>query len=547
MSYRFFFYAVITVIFTSLSVYSQVTTQWRSVYNGSANDTDIVTSMTVDNQGNVYVTGFSKGDLTGRDIATIKYNTSGKQIWAARYNDDNSNKDDAANAIFVDGSGNVYVTGYSTGLTSFKDFITIKYSSSGNPLWISKYNGKGNDDDLSYAVSVDGLGNVIVTGYSVGLTSSEDYLTIKYNSAGAEQWINFYDNPEMDDIDIANSMILDGSGNIYVTGYSIGNGSAEDYATVKYNSAGNELWVRRYNGTANDYDITSGIALDGSGNIIVTGYSVGIGSAEDYATVKYDPQGNSLWVNRYNGSSNNYDISASVASDNLGNVYVTGYSYDDISSEDYATVKYSPDGQQEWVSKYNGTGDDFDIATSVKTDLKGDIYVTGYSYDFDTKENYATVKYNSSGAEQWTEIFNGVSNGSDIASSLFSDVNDNIYVTGYSYDGSNSVDYVTFKYSQTVGINQISSSVADGFELKQNYPNPFNPVTILEFAISEPGFVSLKIYNELGSEISTLVSSQLNRGTYKYNFDASNFTSGIYFYKLETNNSSATKKMLLIK
>ena len=65
MSYRFFFYAVITVIFTSLNVYSQVTTQWRSVYNGSANDTDIVTSMTVDNQGNVYVTGFSKGDLTG--------------------------------------------------------------------------------------------------------------------------------------------------------------------------------------------------------------------------------------------------------------------------------------------------------------------------------------------------------------------------------------------------------------------------------------------------------------------------------------------------
>ncbi len=542
---RFFMYAVITFIFTSLNVHSQVTTQWKSVYNGSANDTDIVTSMTVDNQGNVYVTGFSKGNLTGKDIATIKYNSSGQQIWAARY--DNAGKDDAANAITVDAAGNVFVTGYTTGLASFKDFITIKYSSSGNLLWNSMYNGKGNDDDLSSAVAVDGLGNVFVTGYSVGLTSSEDYLTIKYNSAGTEQWINSYDNPDMDDIDIANSMILDGTGNIYVTGYSIGNGSAEDYATVKYNSAGNEVWVRRYNGTGNDYDITTGIAADGSGNIIVTGYSSGSSSAEDYATVKYDPQGNSLWVNRYNGSSNSYDISTSIDADNLGNVYVTGYSYDDLTSEDYTTIKYSPEGQQEWVSKYNGAGGDFDIATSIKSDIKGDIYVTGYSYDFNSKENYATVKYNSSGVEQWTEIYNGASNGSDLASTLFSDINDNIYVTGYSYDGPNSVDYVTLKYTQTVGITQNSNSIVNEFELKQNYPNPFNPVTKINYELPITNYVSLKIFDISGKEVSILVNQVQTKGSYEVSFDASDLTSGIYFYKLETKNFSSTKKMLLVK
>ncbi len=527
--------------------FSQVTTQWSSVYNGSANDTDVVTSMTVDNQGNVYVTGYSKGSTTGRDIATVKYNSSGQQIWAVRFNDDNSDKDDAANAIAVDAVGNVYVTGYSTGLTSFKDIITVKYSSSGNVVWSSRYNGLGNDDDLASAIAVDGLGNVFVTGYSVGLISSEDFLTIKYNSAGTELWIDTYDNPEMNDIDIANAMILDGSGNIYVTGYSIGTGSAEDFATVKYNALGDELWVRRYNGTGNDYDITSAIAVDGSGNVIVTGFSAGNGSSEDYATIKYDPQGNSLWVNRYNGNSNSYDISTSVAADDQGNVYVTGYSYDEITSEDYATIKYSPDGNQLWVSKYNGTSGEYDIATSVKVDFKGDVYVTGYSFDFDTKENYATVKYNSAGSEIWVQVYNGASDGSDIASALFTDANDNVYVTGYSYDGPNSVDYVTFKYSQTVGINQISGSVVNGYELKQNYPNPFNPVTNLEFGISELGFVSLKIYNELGREISTLVSTRLNPGTYKYSFDASNLTSGIYFYKLESKSYSATKKMLLLK
>lgn len=547
MSFRFCFFTIIAFLFTSINVYSQVTTQWRSVYNGSANDTDIVTSMTVDNNGNVYVTGFSKGNLTGRDIATIKYNSSGQQIWAARFNNDNSDKDDAANAVTVDDLGNVYVTGYSTGQASFKDIITIKYSASGSLLWSSVYNGKGNDDDLSSAVAVDGLGNVYVTGFSVGLTSSEDYITIKYNSAGDEQWINTYDNPDMNDIDIANSMALDGSGNIYVTGYSIGNGSSEDYATVKYNSAGDELWVRRYNGTGNDYDITSGLAIDEAGNVIVTGYSLGIGSSEDYATIKYDPQGNILWDNRYNGSSNSYDISTSITADNLGNVYVTGYSYDDINSEDYATIKYSPDGQQEWISIYNGTGGDFDIATSVKADAKGDIYVTGYSYDFDTKENYATVKYNSAGDEQWVEIFNGESNGSDIASSLISDVNDNIYVTGYSYDGPNSIDYVTFKYSQTVGINQISNSVAGGYELMQNFPNPFNPVTKIRYEIPNSNFVSLKVFDISGKEVSVLVNRIQSPGSYEVSFDASDLTSGIYYYRLETKNFSASKKMLLIK
>lgn len=540
------FLLLLQFILTGIN-YSQVTTQWSSVYNGTANDTDIVSSMTVDNQGNVYVTGYSKGSSTGKDIATIKYNSSGQQIWAVRFNDDNSNKDDAANAVAVDASGNVYVAGYTTGLASFKDFIIIKYSSSGNFLWSSRYNGLGNDDDLASAIAVDGLGNVIVTGYSVGLISSEDFLTIKYNSAGTELWIDTYDNPEMNDIDIANAMILDGSGNIYVTGYSIGTGSAEDFATVKYNALGDELWVRRYNGTGNDYDITSAIAVDGSGNIIVTGFSAGNGSSEDYATVKYDPQGSSLWINRYNGNSNNYDISTSVTADDQGNVYVTGYSYDDLNSEDYATIKYSPGGDQLWVSKYNGTSGEYDIATSVKVDVKGDVYVTGYSFDFDTKENYATVKYNSAGSEIWVQVYNGASDGSDIASALFTDANDNVYVTGYSYDGPNSVDYVTFKYSQTVGINQISNSIVNGYELKQNYPNPFNPVTKINYELPVTNYVSLKVFDISGKEVSVLVNQVQTQGSYEVSFDASNLTSGIYYYKLETNSFSAAKKMLLIK
>jgi len=85
------------------------------------------------------------------------------------------------------------------------------------------------------------------------------------------------------------------------------------------------------------------------------------------------------------------------------------------------------------------------------------------------------------------------------------------------------------------------------FNLLQNYPNPFNPTTNLEFGISNLGFVSLKVYNMLGKEVATVVNENLNPGTYKYSFDGSGLSSGIYFYTLKTNGFSETKRMMLIK
>ena len=96
------------------------------------------------------------------------------------------------------------------------------------------------------------------------------------------------------------------------------------------------------------------------------------------------------------------------------------------------------------------------------------------------------------------------------------------------------------------GINQISS-IANSFVLQQNYPNPFNPSTNVEFGISNFGFVSLKIYDASGKEVATLVNKDLNSGTYKYTFDASNLPSGIYFYKLSANGFMDTKRMTLVK
>lgn len=95
--------------------------------------------------------------------------------------------------------------------------------------------------------------------------------------------------------------------------------------------------------------------------------------------------------------------------------------------------------------------------------------------------------------------------------------------------------------------NSENIKIPEGISLKQNSPNPFNPVTDLEFKISKTEFVSLKVYDVSGREVKTIVNKELNAGNYKYSFDASGLTSGIYFYTLKTNGSNITKRMLLLK
>src|SRR4030095_8559709 len=132
----------------------------------------------------------------------------------------------------------------------------------------------------------------------------------------------------------------------YVTGKSYEN--YEDYATIKYNSLGDSLWVARYNDVGPGYgsDFAYSIAADDSGNAYVTGGSVG-----DFATIKYNPVGDTLWIQRYNGPGNGNDIARSIAVDSAGNVYVTGESFGSGTGNDYATIKYNSSGVQQWVSR----------------------------------------------------------------------------------------------------------------------------------------------------------------------------------------------------
>ena len=257
---------------------------WTNRYNGPGNGDDSATSIAVDSSGNVFVTGNSyvcccECSRDGNWYATIAYSSAGVPLWTNRYTGP-GNAGNYASAVALDSDGNVFVTGSSRGSGSSYDYATIKYSGAGVPLWTNRYNGLGNAWDQANAVALDSNGNVCVTGGSDGVGNSSAYVTIKYSSAGVPLWTNRYNGPG-NAWDGAWAMALDNSGNVFVTGGSDGGGSAYDYATIKYSSAGLPLWTNRYNGSGNADDQATDIAVDGSGNIFVTGSSIGSGGSYD--------------------------------------------------------------------------------------------------------------------------------------------------------------------------------------------------------------------------------------------------------------------------
>jgi hypothetical protein len=113
--------------------------------------------------------------------------------------------------------------------------------------------------------------------------------------------------------------------------------------------------------------------------------------------------------------------------------------------------------------------------------------------------------------------------------------------------GSDTLFYVSGDPITITGVNSSSNEVPNTYSLSQNYPNPFNPTTHFGFRIADFGLVRLSVFDALGKEVTILVDQQLQPGTYEVSWDASGYSSGVYFYRLETKGFSEVKKMLLVK
>jgi hypothetical protein len=475
-------------------------------------------------------------------MVTIKYNSAGDTLWVRRYNGPGDSWDDGR-AVVLDPMGNVYVTGWTHSEAQAFNYVTIKYSASGVQQWLAYYHGGGEDQAMD--IGLDAAGNVYVTGTSSGEGTAGDYATVKYNNLGEEQWVARYNGPGNTQ-DLAAALALDAQGNIYVTGSS-GEGSENrsDYVTIKYNPSGVQQWVGRY---TEFWDYATAIDVDASANVYVTGYSYRIGTYYDYTTVKYNTMGVEQWVRRFNGPGTSDDIPYALKVDPSGSVVVTGDAFFEIDhGSDYGTVKYSPTGVEQWVARYNGPGDATDIAFDLAIDQSGDVHVTGGSRGADLVDDFYTIKYSASGVEQWAIRHSDEGEIYDIAAAIGLDGSGGVYVTG---SGSRLGGRMctTIKYTQaTVAVAEEVASPRARFALQQNLPNPFNDKTAIRYSLPDRSHTTLKIYDALGREAGTLVDGIRDAGDWTVEWDSREVPSGVYFYRLQAGDHIQTRKLTLLR
>jgi hypothetical protein len=488
-------------------------------------------------------------------------------------------------ASAVDVSGNVYLTGYCSTIGVPNKLFLIKVNSDGTIGWtrVSDYVSR-----VAASIAFDVLGNVIISG-AVG-PSPSDIVTKKYSPEGSLLWSNVFSLSQISG-EYPVKLKIDLFGYIFVGGGTINNFSGIDFLTLKLNSYGHPLWHRIHSSPGNSTDYLHDLAVDQNGNVIVTGQTANQNTIMDYTTIKYDINGNQIFLSKYYGVHPQSDDHAqSISVDMFGNSYVSGHSGGNGQHYSTAVVKYNAGGIQQWAVRFPDNQNS-SMYSKLILDKSSNIWVTEYGsmfkltpsgtilcnvYDpvisdiaIDNYNNiYAEIekhidsnivvavnKYNSNGNRIWQYTSN---NDSDIGLGnvhLALDVSGNIYVASNTFIGDGKISVL--KLSQVIGIEPISGEIPENYNLYQNYPNPFNPATKIRFDIPsnvkrQTSNVKLIVYDVIGREVATLVNEQLSPGTYEVEWpvptgDGSVYASGVYFYSLITNEYAETKKLILLK
>ncbi|MFO8009610.1 MAG: SBBP repeat-containing protein [Dehalococcoidia bacterium] len=314
----------------------------------------------VDESDNIYIT--ARGDREERGPGgyfTIMYDSEGNEIWVSQYVSAEYNYD-WSNALAVDNEGNVYVTGAGmvNGNAGNYDYATVKYDGNGNQLWVARYGITGEQRCYAKALAIDSAGDVYVTG-ACG--------TVKYDSEGRQLWSTPCDSAEGCE-NSASALALDNSGNLYVTGQS---------GTIKYDGDGNQLWRVDYTPVEYESYHKWDIAVDKSDNAYVIGPNV-VENSNEYSVVKYDADGVQHWSRQHIDPDVPKCKFREVTTDEYGNVYVAGH---DVG---FVTVKYDGDGNQLWVA--SGCSKDKRVdweVSDIALDGSGNIYVAGTAIRLD--------------------------------------------------------------------------------------------------------------------------------------------------------------------
>ncbi len=522
------------------NLYAQQPTQeWVARYFGPSNDLR-GPYLAVDKLGNSYLAGTHVIN-DSINILVAKYNTSGTQLWATLYKYPGEGYFSPM-AFAIDTFGNAYVTAkYGQTVLSFHNTLTVKFNTSnGTVAWAKRYIG-GPRHNIPEDIKIDKNNNIYVVG-----ASDSALLCIKYNISGDSVWVRKYQPLAFN---YANACTIDDSLNIIITGikthcvsFPPPGACFDTLLTVKYSQNGDLRWAKTYFYPGNpSFNAGLKITNDQFGNIFIGGRTRPNIGTRKYLTLKYDLNGNYQWASLYDGPGSGDDNLSSISLDRfLNSLYVTGVVPGANNQGESSTLKYNTStGDSMWVRRNIGI---YSNSTSkdIKVDTLGNVYVTGSTYNIPpTLGAVLTIKLSTLGNISWLTTYNGFGSGVELELDRFN----NIYVCGVFES-----DYIIIKYSQVSGIQIIGNEIPGEFKLSQNYPNPFNPGTKIKFSVPKKSKIKLNIFDVLGRALSEPVNAELPASVYQVDINGTTFASGVYFYRLIADGKIIdTKKFIVIK
>lgn len=338
---------------------------WNSSW-GSPTNTDYGLDLILDSTGNITIAGYTESyGAEAQDVVVLKYNTNGTLLWNTTWGGPDY---DVARGIGALSTGESIVCGNTESYgAGHNDFFLLKIDTNGILIWNTTWGGA--EYDWAYALTIDTLGNIYVAGSTNGSgAGNRDFALVKFNSAGVEVWNTTWGGIESDQ---AYDIELDKDGNIYLVGhtYSFGAGNG-DFTLLKYDPSGTLLWNVTWGGPS--YDWANHFALDSSGNILCTGDTYSFGIAGDVAIVKFDPNGNKLWNTTWGTNALQSGKGIVIGSD--GYFYITGRSHAS-GSADFFWVKFNSDGLEMWNESWGGPLNDF--GQQIIIDSDANLYITG--------------------------------------------------------------------------------------------------------------------------------------------------------------------------
>src|SRR5262245_28179274 len=366
--------------------------------------------------------------------------------WIANLDGAPPGASDAAVAVAVDRAGDVVAAGH-TGASEVEAFTVVKRrGTDGSVVWRRVVTGTGDGSGRALAVAVDGADAVITAGVLDGKGTADDFAVVKWDAAGNEQWRRVIDGTA-NYFDEASTVTVDRAGDVIATGFLVNQTTSYDFFVVKWNAAGAEQWRRTVRGNAIDgFDLGTAVAVDSEGSVVAAG-TTDLG--EQLTVVKWNAAGTEQWRRTARGTDPiAIQEAAAVATDSSGAVVVAGALNNSTTGFDLFVIKWTRLGVEQWRRTVNGTAvDSSDFASALVIDSKNAVVVAGTT-DNTAGSAWTIVKWDAVGSEKWRKVLADSPSFSGRPAGLATDADDAVVAVGSAYSAaSEDSDGALFKWA----------------------------------------------------------------------------------------------------